>query len=438
MSPARRRGRRAVLVAGRRTPFCKAGGVFEPLSAPDLGRIALTELLLRSGVGADEIDAVVFGCAGSPADAANPARVIALRSGLDHRTPALTVQRNCASGMEAIVQALRLVEGGEAQVVACGGMESMSNYPIVFPRSYRRRLGKLARSKSVGAKISTALSFRARDFKPEIALLQGLTDPTCGLSMGQTAEVLARELGIGRDEQDAHAVLSHQRAAKAAERLAAEIVPVVSPGAKTTITADDAVRPEQSVAQLAKLRPVFARQRGTVTPGNACSVTDGACALLVADEAWAEKRGLTPLARLVTHSVAGVAPERMGLGPAAALPRALKSAGWTLDELGLVEINEAFAVQVLACVKVLADAELMKTHADWPEALGELSHDRLNVSGGAIALGHPVGVSGARIVLRLAHDLNERGLEKGAASLCVGGGQGQAVLLERPADWGTA
>ena len=440
MSPARKAARpakrRAVILDGLRTPFARSWGAFQDLSAVDLGRHVLAELMARSGVPGAALQQVVMGCGGMPSDAANPARVAALRAGLPVTVPAFTVQRNCASGMEAVVQAATLVETGRADVVLCGGMESMTNYAAEFPVSFRKKALALGRARSLGARLSSLLSFRPADFKPQWGLERGLTDPSCGLNMGQTAEVLARELGIGRVEQDEFALLSHQRALAARERLAEEIIPTVSPGGSVLLV-DDGVREDQDMARLARLRPAFEKAHGTVTAGNACGITDGAAALLVCEASWAERhlrslgrKGEAPLATIVGWAAAGVDPVRMGLGPAAALPRALESVGWELADLELVEINEAFAVQVLACLRVMADEELMRLHADWPQALGSLDVERLNVNGGAIALGHPVGVSGARLVLTLAKHMRRQGVSRGAATLCVGGGQGQAVLLE--------
>ena len=426
--------RRAVLVAGARTPFVRAGGDAEPLSAPDLGRSVMVEALARSAVSGSDVDHVVMGCGGMPSDAANPARVAALRAGIPHSVPAFTVQRNCASGMEALAQAAVLVETGRADAVLCGGMESMSSYPAELPRSFRRKVLRLARAKAPHRKLLAGLAFRPSDFKPEWGLVKGLTDPTCGLNMGQTAEVLARELSISRVEQDEYAVRSHHLAAAAAEeRLAEEIAPTFVPETRKLLRADDTIRPKQSLKALAKLRPAFERKHGSVTAGNACGITDGACGMVVADAAWAESRGLEPLASIRSFATAGVDPSRMGLGPAAALPLALDDASWSLSDLELVEINEAFAVQVLAVLRVMASAELMERHCGRSSAVGELDPELLNVNGGAIALGHPVGVSGARLVLTLALEMRRRGARRGAATLCVGGGQGMALLLEREA-----
>lgn len=437
-TPAKGSVREAVVVGGCRTPFGRAGGVLEPLAAHDLGRLAMVEALARCAVDPGEVDHVVMGCAGMPSDAANPARVAALLGGLPQRVPAYTVQRNCASGMEAVAQAELLIRSGRADVVLCGGMESMSRYPAEFPRSFRLKVASLLRAKTPWARLGVLAGFRPADLRPEWGLQKGLSDPSCGLNMGETAEVLARELGISREEQDAFALRSHERAVAASDRLAEEIVPVPVADTGRVLGRDDAVRPEQSLEQLARLRPAFDRRHGSVTAGNACGITDGACALVVAERGWAERhaarrRGAPqPLARVAAWSVAGVDPRRMGLGPARALPMALAEASWSLADVDLLEINEAFAAQVLAVLRVLEEGDLLQRHAGLPEALGAVDPSRLNVNGGAIALGHPVGVSGARLVLTLALEMRRRGVARGAATLCVGGGQGMAVLLEAP------
>ena len=430
MSPA---PRRAVVLGGVRTPFARAGGAFEPLGVADLGRVVMIEGLARAALSPEDVDHVVMGCGGMPSDAANPARVSALRAGIPVRVPAYTVQRNCASGMEAVAQAVMLVETGRADVVLCGGMESMSNYPAELPRSFRRKVAGVLRAKTPLQRLAAFARFRPSDFKPEFALRKGLTDPTCGLNMGETAEVLARELGISRREQDEFAVRSHRlAAAAAASRFPEELTPVALPGGKV-LAQDDTVRPDQSLEKLAKLAPAFDRAHGTVTAGNSCGITDGACALVVAEAGWAERHGRAPLAAIRGFSVAGVDPVRMGLGPAAALPAAIEAASWTLDSLDLLEITESFAAQVLAVLKVLASDDLSRRYVGRQRALGAVDVERLNVNGGAIALGHPVGVSGARLVLTLALEMRRRGARRGAATLCVGGGQGSAMLLERPA-----
>jgi len=266
---------------------------------------------------------------------------------------------------------------------------------------------------------------------PRIALAEGLTDLVCGLNMGQTAEVLAREFRIPREQQDAYALQSHQRAVAARERLREEIVPVFTAPKYEAVRDDVGPREGQTIEALAKLRPYFDRRNGTVTVGNACQVTDGAVALLIGDEATAQAWPSAPLGRIRSFAFAGLAPSRMGLGPVFAAAKALERAGLALADVDLFEINEAFAAQVLACLAAAKSDAFARDELGRDRALGEFPIDRLNVNGGAIALGHPVGASGARLLLTLLHEMRRRGVRRGLASLCVGGGQGAAFVLER-------
>lgn len=426
-------GRPAVVLGGLRTPWAKSGSALADVHAAELGRIAAEELLLRLHVPPEAVDEVIFGNVAQPPDAANIARVIALRLGLPTSVPAFTVQRNCASGLEAVTQAFDKVRFGLAELVLVGGTESMSNIPVLFPDSYQRKLFQLARSKSMVARVGAAATFRPRDFKPVIGIEEGLTDPVCGLNMGETAENLAREFGISREEQDAFALESHQRAVKAAEGgfFRDEITPVYAPPDYAQVSEDIGPRKGQSLEALARLKPFFDRYLGTVTAGNSCPVTDGACALLVASEEKARELGIQPLGWINSYSYRGCPPDRMGLGPAFAAPEALDRAGLTLEDIDRVELNEAFAVQVLANKIAFASEEFAREELGRDRATGTLSPEKLNVNGGAIALGHPVGATGARLVLTLLRELERKGLRRGLATLCVGGGQGAALVVER-------
>jgi len=427
--------RRSVVVTGGiRTPFAKSGTVLDGVSVVELGRIALRELLDRAAVDPAVLDEVIIGNIAQPADAANPARVTALAAGVPDSVPAFTVNRNCASGIESLVDAALRIETGRAELIAAGGMESMSGIPVHFPESYKAKLFAMARARSAPARLGRALAFRAADFRPVIALEQGLTDPQCGLNMGQTAEVLAKEYGITREAQDAFALRSHERAAAAQEagRLGEEIVPVaVPPGYTAMVTADHGPRPNQSIEALAKLKPYFDRKFGTVTVGNSCPVTDGAAMLLLASEEKATELGLPVLGRIRSWAFAGLDPGRMGLGPVYAVPKALDAAGITLDDVGLIELNEAFAAQVLANARAFESTAFARDHLGRDRAVGALDMDTLNVNGGAIALGHPVGATGSRLVLTLLMEMARRNVRYGLATLCVGGGQGAALVLER-------
>jgi acetyl-CoA acetyltransferase family protein len=428
---------RLVIVDGVRTPFARMGTDLAAYGADELGRIAVNALLTRTGLDPGIIDEVIFGCVGQPADAANVSRVIALRAGIPEHVPAITVHRNCASGFEALTQAHERMRAGRGSIFLVGGAESMSQVPLLFPPSAAKKFAALGKARSPGQKLAALLRFRPGDFRPRIGLQLGLTDPVCGLNMGETAEVLAREFGISRAEQDEFALRSHQRAVAARERLAEEICPVYPaplPGAPKTdaaVTHDNGPREGQTLAALAKLKPVFERGTGTVTAGNASQITDGAVALLVMSESRAAKLGLAPLGALTGYAYAGCDPVRMGLGPVFAIARAREHTGLGPADADVIELNEAFAAQVLAVKHALESEKFARKFLKGAGTVGELPVDRLNVNGGAIALGHPVGATGARLVLSSLLELKRRQAGRALVSLCVGGGQGGALWLER-------
>ena len=420
------------ILGGVRTPFAKAGTALKRVPAYELGRIAVGEAIARADLDPARLDEVILGNCAMPAEAANSARVAALRAGVPEPVPAFTVHRNCASGMEAVASAACRIAAGEAKLVLAGGMESMSRIPLQFPLEYSDWLEGVMRARSPLAKLGAFARFRPRLLAPRIALAEGLTDLVCGLNMGQTAEVLAREFRISRERQDAYALQSHQRAVAARERLREEIVPVFPPPACEPLRDDVGPREGQTPEALAKLKPYFDRRSGTVTVGNSCQVTDGAVALLVGDDDAAATWTSAPLGRLSAFAFAGLSPARMGLGPVFAIAKALARANLTLADMELIEINEAFAAQVLACIAAAASPAFARAELGRDRALGEIPEERLNVNGGAIALGHPVGSSGARLLLTLLLELRRRNLKRGLAALCVGGGQGAAFVLERP------
>ena len=419
------------ILAGVRTPFAKAGSVFKRVPSYELGRIAAAEVIARSELDPARIDEVVFGHCAMPSEAANSSRIVALRAGVPERVPAVTVHRNCASGMEAVANACHRIGSGDAKLVLAGGMESMSQIPLQFQYSYSDFLEGLMRAKTPVQKLGAMLRFRPAMLTPRIALAEGLTDLVCGLNMGQTAEVLSREFRITRERQDEFALRSHQRALAARERLREEMVPVFPPPACDPVRDDVGPREGQTYEALAKLKPYFDRRNGTVTVGNSCQITDGAAALLVGDEETARGWPTPPLGRIRAFAFAGLAPGRMGLGPVFAMAKALARAEVTLTEIEVFEINEAFAAQVIACQEAAKSAKFCRDELDLEQPLGEIPDERLNVNGGAIALGHPVGVSGARLLLTTLHEMKRRGARLGLASLCVGGGQGAAFVLER-------
>ncbi len=402
---------RLVVIDGVRTPFCKAGTEFAALSADELGRIAVDALLTRTGFDPALIDEVIFGCVSQPPEAANIARVIALRAGIPESVPAVTVHRNCASGFEAFTTAFERMAAGVGSVFVVGGTESMSQVPLLFRDEAARKLAAFAKSKTAKRKLAALSEFRPADFTPRAGLKLGLTDPVSGLNMGETAELLARENNITRVAQDAFALRSHERALEAEARLGEEICPVYLPG--KPITRDNGPRTDQSPAVLAGLNPVFDKY-GTVTAGNSSQITDGAVALLVATEERAAALGFKPLGVLTGYAYAGCDPARMGLGPVFAIDRAAKRTGLMPNDADLIEINEAFAAQVLAVLQRVPIPE-----------------EKLNVNGGSIALGHPVGATGARLVLSSLKELARRNARRALVTLCVGGGQGGAVWLER-------
>jgi acetyl-CoA acetyltransferase family protein len=431
-SPNDIKNEQLLIIDGVRTPFCKAGTELAGLAADELGRVAVNALLTRTGLDPALVDEVIMGCVAQPADAANVARVIALRAGIPQSVPAITVSRNCASGCEALTQAQERLRAGRGSVFIVGGVESMSNIPLLFSSTAAKKFGRLNRAKTLGQRARVLASFRPADFKPRIGLLLGLSDPVSGLNMGETAEVLARENGITRAKQDAFALQSHQRATAARARLVDEICPVYSTtNGAAAITQDHGPRADQTLDALMRLKPQFDRRNGSITAGNASQVTDGAVALLVMGESRARELNLKPLGVLSGYAYAGCDPARMGLGPVHAMARANEQTGFTLADADLVEINEAFAAQTLAVIKCAASGDFARRMLHRDEPLGEIAVDKLNVNGGAIALGHPVGASGARLVLTALKELQRRQTRRALVTLCVGGGQGAALWLER-------
>jgi len=420
------------LVAGVRTPFCKMGTALAGVDAVDLGRTAAAAVLAQTGIDPAQIDEVIFGCVGQPADAANVSRVIALRAGVPESVPAITVHRNCASGFEAITQAAEKIAAGRGDIFLVGGAESMSRYPLLYNDRAAKKFGALAKAKNMTQKAAALLRFRPGDFVPRASLMLGLTDPVCGCNMGQTAEILARDWHITREAQDQFALQSHQRAAAAKARHAEETWPVYPRGtrAPVNVTEDNGVRAGQTMEALAKLKPIFEKRGGTVTAGNASQVTDGAVAMLVMSEAALRRTRLTPLGQLVHYAYAGCEPARMGLGPLYAIAKAQKLSGLGLKDADLIEINEAFAAQLLACSAASVSPEFNRKHLGRNIVLGEIPNEILNVNGGAIALGHPVGATGVRLVLTALKELQRRQARRALVTLCVGGGQGGALWLE--------
>lgn len=389
-----------VVIAGAcRTPIAKLGGTLKSFSSQDLGAQILRGLLERSKLDPSEVDEVILGCVGQQSDAHNVARVIAVRAGIPHAVPAYTVNRNCGSGLQSIHNAFLSIRSGESELIVAGGVEVMSASPFL---NRDLRFGK-----------------RIRDSALVDSLWEGLRDPLSGMMMGETAELLAKKSGIGRSEQDAFALESHQKACLADQKgmFKREIMPVVIPdleGRSNIFDRDEGPRQETSLEGLGKLSPVFRKTDGTVTAGNSSQISDGAAAVIVTSREKARSLGLDVMATIREVAFSGIEPERMGLGPVIATKKALAKSGLSLKDIQTIEVNEAFAVQYLAVER-------------------ELNLDRsvTNCCGGAIALGHPVGASGARIVVTLLYEMERRQATLGLATLCIGGGQGGSMILER-------
>jgi acetyl-CoA C-acetyltransferase len=391
-----------VIVDGVRTPIGNFGGTLKDVPAHKLGELVVRELLSRTRLDPALIEEVVIGNVGHPTDAANIARVIALMAGLSVRTPAYSVQRNCSSGLQAFVNACQNIQSGDADVQVVGGVENMSRAPF------------LTRDMRWGRRL------RHAEFVDSI--WEALTDAFCGQLMGRTAENLAEEFGITREDQDRFAIESHRRAFRSVRegRFKDETMPITVPKtvagrdvAPVVLSQDEGPNVGLTEQQLALYPPLF-KDNGTVTAGNSCPLNDGAAAALVMSADRARELGFRPLGRIRSYAFAGVDPARMGIGPVEALPLALARAGVGLSDLSLIEVNEAFAAQYLAVERLL-----------------KLDRERVNVNGGAIALGHPVGMTGARLIITLLHEMRRREVALGAVTLCVGGGQGAAMVLER-------
>jgi acetyl-CoA C-acetyltransferase len=421
------------LVDGSRTPFLKARGRPGPFKHADLGVYAARSLLLRMPFEATEFDEVIFGSTMPGPDEANLSRVVALRLGCGDRVPAYTVQRNCASGMQSLDNAAMSIASGRSDLVLAGGIEAMSHAPLLFHPKMVNWLADWWSAKSVGQRFKLASRFSPRMLTPVIALLKGLTDPVVGLNMGQTAEQIAWRFGITREQMDQFALESHQKLHQAQENGELDEVVPIYDGDGNAYQVDDGVRPDSSLEKLAKLRPAFDKPYGLVTPGNSAQITDGAAALVLASESAVKKYDLPVMAKLVSTEWAALSPAEMGLGPAHAIAPLLKSQRLKIDDIDYWEINEAFAAQVLAVIAALNDKDYCKQQLGLRGAVGEIPADRLNIHGGGVSLGHPVGTSGARIVLHLAKILEQKNAKHGIASLCIGGGQGGAMLIERSA-----
>ncbi|MFT7458146.1 MAG: acetyl-CoA C-acetyltransferase [Planctomycetota bacterium] len=419
------------IVDGSRTPYIRARGIPGPFHAADLAVLAGRGLLARQNFDASELDEVILGSTMPSPDEANIGRVVALRLGCGENVPAWTVQRNCASGMQAVDSAARNILSGRSDLVLAGGVEAMSHGPLLFSTAMVTWLGRFYAARSLPAKMQSISKFRPTLLKPVIALLQGLTDPVVGLNMGQTAEEIAFHFGIDRLAMDTFAVQSHLRLAAAQAEGRLQEIEVIYDNDGNYYDHDNGVRSDSSVEKLAKLKPVFDREFGMVTAGNSSQITDGAAWLILASEQAVKKHKLPVLGRIVDSEWAALRPEEMGLGPVHAMTPLMKRHKLKVEDIDFWEINEAFAAQVLGCIAAWQDSKYCREQLQLRSAFGEIDQEKLNVNGGAIALGHPVGSSGARIILHMCHVLQQNNAKKGIASICIGGGQGGALLIER-------
>lgn len=419
------------IVDGARSPFLKAQKGPGPFAASDLATQAGRALLLRQPFAPSDLDEVILGCAAPSPDETNIGRMVALRLGCGNKVPGWTVMRNCASGMQALDSAIANIQLGRSGLVLAGGVDALSRAPLLYSDAMVRWFAGMMTMRAVNQKIGHFLKLRPTALlTPVIGLMKGLTDPVVGLLMGQTAENLAWKFGISRQQMDEFAVRSHQRAmAAGASGHLGEIVPLVGSDGKV-YTEDDGVRADASLAGMAKPKPFFDRKYGNITAANSSQITDGAAWLILASEEAVRKWGLQPLGKIVDSQWAGLDPAQMGLGPVHASTPILQRHGLQLSDIDYWELNEAFAAQVLACQAAWQDDDYCRRQLGLPGALGAIDETRLNVDGGAVALGHPVGASGARIVLHVLHVLRRNKAKRGIATICIGGGLGGAMLVE--------
>lgn len=429
-TPSANRGRVAI-IDGVRTPFVRAFAEFKDLTSTDLAKMAVRELLQRTELDPELIDEIIIGTVLPPPSAPNIAREVVLGLGLPRRIPGYTVTRACASSAQALINAAEAIMAGDHDVVIAGGTESMSNLPVTYSKGVVDSLMALSKAKSFGAKMKALSGVKFEELMPKPP---EIAETSTGKSMGQHAELMARKNGITRQEQDELALQSHLRAAAAIEsgRSAEEVIPVWAPPQFAPIEKDTMVRKDTTIDALGGLKPAFDRRYGSLTAGNSSGLTDGAAALLVMSEAKARELGLTPLAYIKSWSTTSLDPDdQLLLGPAYSIPIALERAGLTLAEMDLVELHEAFASQVLSVLKALESSDFAREKLGRDEPVGAVDRQKLNVNGGSIALGHPFGATGARIVLNAARELNRRNAKYAVLSLCAAGAMGTAMVLER-------
>lgn len=420
---------RIVVVEGVRTPFVRARTVFDSMPAASLGGVALRETVARSGIDPALIEEVYYGIVSAPADGPNVSREALFDSGLPSEIPCTTLNRYCASAIEAVAGAMGKISSGQIDIALAGGVESLSNVRAVFSKAATDHFQKAARLKSFGQTLGWLSQFKLSYFKP---LAPGISEPTTGLTMGQSADLMARLFEISREDQDAYAAESHHKAAAAWDNgfYQNHVVPVATPKG-VVIDRDTDIRSDTSPEKLARLKPVFYKD-GTITAGNASPLTDGASALLLMKESKAKELGLQPLGtiRAIANAAVDIKKEPLLIGPVYAIPRLLKMAGVEWSNIDLIEMHEAFAGQVLSTIKALESDSFAKDKLGLDRAIGTVDRSILNVNGGSIPLGHPFGATGGRVILQALHELRNRRKSLGLISVCAAGGMGAVALVE--------
>jgi acetyl-CoA acyltransferase len=423
---------RVAIVTGLRTPFAKSGTHYARLTALDLGKMVVSELVERSGIDPKSVQEVIFGNVIPSVKAPNIAREIVLGTGLPRKIPGYTVGKACASANQAIIDAANLIQRGYADTVIAGGSESLSDVPILFSRNMAEAFTGAAKAKSVAAKLGAFKKVRPKDLVPDTP---AIAESTTGLTMGESAEKMAKENHISREAQDKFALQSHKRAAAATSsgRFKEEVMTVVVPPSfNQVVETDNLIRGDTSLEQLSKLKPVFDRKYGTLTAGNSSPLTDGAAAVLVMSEEKAKAEGYKPIGYLKSWAFAAIDPnDQLLQGPVFALPVALERAGLTLKDIGVIEMHEAFAAQVLSNIQWMGSKKIAEQKLGRSEPVGEIDPEKINRTGGSIALGHPFGATGARIVTTVCNELQRTGEQYGLVTVCAAGGMGVAMVLER-------
>jgi acetyl-CoA acyltransferase len=423
---------RVAVIRGIRTPFAKSGTHYARLSALDLGKLAVTELVQRSGIDPNDVQELVFGNVIPSVKAPNIAREIILGTGLPRKIPAFSVGEACASANQAITSAADMIARGYADVVIAGGAESLSDVPILFSKNFSEALIGASKQKSMGGKLGSFSKIRPKDLAPDAP---AIAESTTGLTMGESAEKMAKANGITREAQDAFAAQSHHRAAAATANglFKDEVMTVmVPPNYDTIVETDNLIRADTTLEALAKLRPVFDRKYGTITAGNASSLTDGAAAVLLMSEDRAKAMGIKPIGFIRSYAYAATDPfDQLLQGPVFALPTALERAKVKLEEIGVIEMHEAFAAQVLSNIQWIGSKKIAQEKLGRSEAIGDIDPEKINRTGGSIALGHPFGATGARVVTSVCNELQRSGEQYGLVTVCAAGGIGVAMVMER-------